>query len=246
MVNDYRETPFVSEEDGIRYLHFASAYLQGAMRIRKPTELVWQYTQEMMSCLLFHEPSETSRIGILGLGAGSLVRFCLRHTRAMIDVVEYNPAVTELCIESFMLPATDERLNYIHDDAKHYMKQEKNKYDILLVDLYDHQAKGPSCSSKLFYKSCYESLKPSGVMSVNLFANHSSFEKNLHRIHDSFKQQCFALPETPDGNCIVVAGKNMKFSKSRALAIEKEWHFPARKWLNELRDSHLSQAVTID
>ena len=42
----------ISEESGIRYLHFGSEWVQGAMRIRKPDALELDYTREMMAGLL--------------------------------------------------------------------------------------------------------------------------------------------------------------------------------------------------
>ena len=39
----------ISEEAGVRYLHFGSDWVQGAMRIRKPDALELAYTREMMA-----------------------------------------------------------------------------------------------------------------------------------------------------------------------------------------------------
>ena len=44
----------ISEESGVRYLHFGSEWVQGAMRIRKPDALELDYTREMMVPLLLH------------------------------------------------------------------------------------------------------------------------------------------------------------------------------------------------
>ena len=43
----------VSEERGVRYLHFGTEWVQGAMRLSRPHQLVLAYTQEMLSFLLF-------------------------------------------------------------------------------------------------------------------------------------------------------------------------------------------------
>jgi len=45
-----------SELDGIRYLHFGSPWVQGAMDIEHPDELVLSYIQDMMAWLLFADP----------------------------------------------------------------------------------------------------------------------------------------------------------------------------------------------
>ena len=48
----------ISEENGVRYLHFGSEWVQGAMRIRRPYALELAYTREMMAPLLFASPSD--------------------------------------------------------------------------------------------------------------------------------------------------------------------------------------------
>ena len=45
-----------SELDGIRYLHFGSPWVQGAMDIKRPDRLVLSYVEDMMAWLLFLEP----------------------------------------------------------------------------------------------------------------------------------------------------------------------------------------------
>ena len=46
---------FYSEEDGFRYLHFGSPWIQGAMKVRRPYELVLEYPRQMMAVGLFPE-----------------------------------------------------------------------------------------------------------------------------------------------------------------------------------------------
>ena len=57
----------LSEEDGIRYLHFGSVWIQGAMRVRAPYELELEYTRELFAGMLFHP--QPKNITLLGLGA---------------------------------------------------------------------------------------------------------------------------------------------------------------------------------
>ena len=45
----------LSEEAGVRSLHFGSQWIQGAMRIRKPDALEIKYTREMLACLLWKD-----------------------------------------------------------------------------------------------------------------------------------------------------------------------------------------------
>src|SRR3546814_18642541 len=99
------DQPTLSEADGIRYLHFGTEWIQGAMRIKAPAELVLEYTAQMMAWLLFLDPPTDEPIGLLGLGAGSLARFCLNPTRSPVAVVDWNPRVPAACPLFFPLPA---------------------------------------------------------------------------------------------------------------------------------------------
>ena len=110
------DQPTLSEVDGVRYLHFNTEWVQGAMRIKNPSELVLEYTGQMMAWLLFLEPPKEEAIGMLGLGAGSLARFCVKHTRSPLLAVEWNPRVTAACHMFFHLPGSN-RLQVEHMDA---------------------------------------------------------------------------------------------------------------------------------
>ena len=65
----------VSEEAGVRYLHFSADWVQGAMRIQRPNSLELAYTREMMAGLLLREPPWPKNALLIGLGAGSLVKY---------------------------------------------------------------------------------------------------------------------------------------------------------------------------
>ena len=77
---------FYSEEDGFRYLHFGSPWIQGAMKVRRPYELVLEYPRQMMAVGLFYP--HPKHILQLGLGAASLTKFCYRFSDAEVVVVE--------------------------------------------------------------------------------------------------------------------------------------------------------------
>jgi spermidine synthase len=66
----------LSEQDGVRFLHFGTEWVQGAMRIRKPDWPELEYAQQMMAWMLFIE--QPRAIAQLGLGAATLTKFCYR------------------------------------------------------------------------------------------------------------------------------------------------------------------------
>jgi hypothetical protein len=50
----------LSEQDGVRYLHFGTEWVQGAMRIRKPNWPELEYAQQMMAWMLWLEQPAAS------------------------------------------------------------------------------------------------------------------------------------------------------------------------------------------
>lgn len=235
------DEPNLSESDGIRYLHFGTEWIQGAMRIKAPAELVLEYTAQMMAWLLFLAPPKEESIGLLGLGAGSLTRFCLKHTRSPLAVVEWNRQVTAVCQMFFRLPASS-RLSVHHDDAAVWVAdpQHAGSCPVLMVDLYDASARGPVRDSVSFYRHCRRVLGEVGILSVNLFGQHESFERNIENLRVAFDDRLVLLPEIDAGNQIVLAfsGPPMDITPAQLLAraeeVESQYGLPARRWARAL------------
>ena len=113
----------ISEEAGVRYLHFGSDWVQGAMRIARPWSLELAYTREMMAGLLLRGGEHWPRNALLvGLGAGSLAKFIYRNLPdCRITVVEINPQVEFIARQYFKLPDDPARLSVVTGDGAEFM-----------------------------------------------------------------------------------------------------------------------------
>lgn len=246
------DEPTLSEFDGIRYLHFGTEWVQGAMRIARPAELVLEYTAQMMAWLLFLEPPKEASIGLFGLGAGSLARFCLKHTDSPIQVVEWNPQVSMVCSLYFRLPASA-RMAVAHDDAARWAADPVNygRCPVLMVDLYDAHARGPVRDSVEFYRDCRRVLGETGVLSVNLFGEHESFPRNIANLEAAFDGRLLMLPEIDAGNRIVLAFNGPPLSVTagqlldRAHDVESRYRLPARRWARALLGGQKDGVLTV-
>jgi spermidine synthase len=240
------DQPIVSEQAGVRYLHFDSPWIQGAMVLRHPDRLVLSYTQQMMAWLLFLEPEADRTVGQLGLGAACLTRFCYQHLPNPLVVVERNAAVVRVCEQYFRLPK-HERLQVWVQDAERWVcnRRHLQSLAVLMVDLYDTDALGPVCDSLAFYQGCADCLDTPGMLSVNLFGQHESFERNLKHLNQVFKGRVLLLPAVDEGNQIVLAFKGPTVSVSQAALmqradwLEQAWRLPAKRWVRSLGTSHL-------
>ena len=92
VVSGEYDRPFVIDDGSTRTLHFSLSLIQSTMSLKDPFALELDYTQAMMSFLLFL--ARPQQIFMLGLGGGSLAKFCWRHVgSARITVVEIDPDV---------------------------------------------------------------------------------------------------------------------------------------------------------
>ena len=230
----------LSELDGVRFLHFGTEWVQGAMRLRKPDSIELEYAQQMMLWMLFNKTPE--HIVQLGLGTGALTKFCYRHfEEARVTAIELNPSVIAICESMFKLPANDDRLQVVEMDAMDFVMDENNRdtIDALQVDLYDATAKGPVLDTPEFYEACAACLKDDGILTVNLFGDHPSYAKNLKALRFAFAE-VMCLPEVHDGNVVAIAFKQKQTLDfpalyERASEIKAETRLPTKSWVNGLK-----------
>ncbi|WP_202927820.1 spermine/spermidine synthase domain-containing protein [Undibacterium crateris] len=230
----------LSELDGVRFLHFGTEWVQGAMRIRKPDAIELEYAQQMMTWMLFNKAPV--HVVQLGLGTGALTKFCYRQfPELQVTAVELNPAVISICESMFKLPANDDRLQVLEMDALDFVNDSNNHacFDALQVDLYDATAKGPVLDTAEFYQACAACLKDDGILTVNLFGEHPSYKRNLKALRFAF--DCvMCLPEVHDGNVVAIAFKQkpeLDFTAlyERANEIKAQTKLPAKSWVNGLK-----------
>jgi spermidine synthase len=233
----------LSEQDGVRFLHFGSVWVQGAMRIRRPFELELDYVRNMMAWLLFMAPPQ--RVLQLGLGAAALTKWCWRFLPpTRVTAVEVGAGVIAACHQWFALPAPDERLRLVCADAGEFVARprERGQYGVVQVDVYDRDARGPVLDSLSFYRDCRRCLEPPGMLVVNLFGgDHRSFADNLARIIAVFDSQVLVLPPVAAGNLVVLAFAGPPLSVdshalfARAGYLQKQWRLPGPAWAKALR-----------
>ncbi len=230
-----------SEDGDIRYLHLASPWIQGSMLIKKPYDIELEYVQRTMAWLLFMPATEVKGAHAmqLGLGAGTITKFCYKKLKMTCTAIELNPGVLHACRGWFRLPPDDERLRVVLADAAEEIRSPewKGVVDALQVDLYDHEAAAPVLDSEDFYRDCRALLSPNACMTVNLFGRSSSFETSLQKICAAFGEDAvWAFKPTREGNTIVLAQRMpMRLKREELMAaaerIEAQWDLPATKWL---------------
>jgi spermidine synthase len=204
--------PFVQEHDGNRSLHFSATEIQSRMSLLAPDALDLEYTRMMMGFLMFNPQVE--RIAMIGLGGGSLAKFCHRHlTKTAIDVVEINPDVIALR-DAFHIPPESGRFSVIEADGGDYVARASMPADVLLVDGFDIGGTPPQLCTAQFYADCFRFLRDDGIMIVNLHLNHPLHSVYLDRIRESFGSSVFDVIDDDMTNSIVFAFKGDRFEQT--------------------------------
>jgi spermidine synthase len=230
----------ITEFEGVRSLHLGTSWVQGAMRLSRPDHIELEYVQMMMMWMLFIQ--QPRHIVQLGLGSAALTKFCYqRFPGARVTVAELNPNVIDICHAMFGLPDNDGRLDVREMNALDFVLDRANhaSVDVLQVDLYDEEARGPVLDTPEFYQGCFDCLRPDGIMTANVFGEFGNYDKNLQHMELAFDAVVW-LPEVHDANIVVLAFKkapqiDFAVLYERAGAIRKSTNLNAKAWVNGLK-----------
>jgi spermidine synthase len=205
--------PYVFEHRGARALHFSLHEIQSRMRVDDPDALDLEYTRTMMGFLLF--VPDPRRIGMVGLGGGSLAKFCHRHLpAARIEVAEINPHVLALR-DDFQVPPDGERLQVVLGDGARFVRQHGQAFDVLMVDGFDADGMPEGLASQRFYDDCHAALRPGGLLVVNLHLGDARYELLVDRLRRSFGDAVLAVHDSDGSNSIVFAARGLLFKHYR-------------------------------
>jgi spermidine synthase len=197
--------PYVHRTPTSQALQFSISELQSRMDLRRPDALDLEYTRLMMGFLLF-SPAP-ARLAMIGLGGGSIAKFCHRQMPAThVHVVEINPHVIALR-DDFQVPPDGPRFAVELGDGADFVCGAPARFDVLLVDGFDYDGLPDGLCSQPFYDHCGETLAPGGLLVANLHRGHPQYAEQLERIRRSFAGAALAVSDNDGSNSIVFASK---------------------------------------
>jgi spermidine synthase len=187
----------------------------------------------MMSFALF--VPRPRHILMVGLGGGSLAKFCYRHfPHSRISVVELRQDVIALR-EQFHVPPDDERFQVIHADAASFIARLHASADVLLVDGFDQHGLPPSLGSARFYADCRRALRGGGVMVANIFNYDPARETMLERLRQAFGGRLCWFDGVAGNNHIFFALKDSGSRRAtRLFLLVGQGRGLGARWLNWL------------
>jgi len=231
--------PFIIEDGQTRRLHFSLSAIQSSMRINDPFVLDIAYTRKMMAFLLF--VSDPRHVLMVGLGGGSLAKFCHRHLpHTRLTVVEVNPDVIALRGE-FSIPA-DERLVIIRADAADYLPATEGDTDVLLLDGFDAAGIAPTFLKRDFYQAARRRLRPAGILVANFAGPLKCWYRHFELLNEVFEGRVHVGPVSADDNHIAFAFADVGYPldwerlKERASVLACQFPLDFPSLVNRLRD----------
>lgn len=239
--NEYPR-PFVVDDGGVRRLHFSLDYVQSEMSLQDPDALNFDYTRRMMAFLLF--VPRPRHVVVVGLGGGSLTRFCYRQLpQARVTTVEIDADVIAFR-RWFELPLDDTRMRIVHADAAAYFAVEEDPADVVLIDGCDRHGVAPAFCDERFYQNLYDRLQPRGMIVMNLIGAAQGVRTHLRLIAGIFGGRVIVQRIRPGGNRLVFAFKHPSFvlrwpsleREAQRLARLHRLDFP--RFVSKLRSSH--------
>ena len=143
---------------------------QSAIDQNKPQQLLMENLKYLMGILLFMPPPKN--ILILGVGAGSLIQFFrFHHPESHITAVDYDNELLEIAHQHMLLPKTDDRLSYVIQDARLYIENCQQQFDLIVVDIFNGSQSPDWTRDKAFTKQLKSCLSIQGAVAYNMLIN---------------------------------------------------------------------------
>ncbi|MBI3094472.1 MAG: fused MFS/spermidine synthase [Rhodocyclales bacterium] len=175
------------------------------MRIARPFALELDYTREMMVPLLLHGADWPRKVLQIGLGAASVTKFLYRHRpQAKLTVIEIEPRVEAAARQFFKLPEDGQRIDIRFGDGADFVIESRQRYDLILVDGFDADARTGRLDTLPFYLDCRSRLADDGLLCVNLLSRRKDFGKSVKRLEEAFAGRAIAFPSCDSGNAIAL------------------------------------------
>ncbi len=140
--------------------------LDGVVQTTERDEFIYH---EMLTHIPIFTHGTVKNVLIIGGGDGGMLREVLRHkTIPSVSMVEIDQAVVEMCRQ--YLPNhsqgafDDTRLNLVIADGAEFVKNSKDKFDVIIVDSTDPIGPGEVLFAQDFYRDCKRLMTENSII----------------------------------------------------------------------------------
>ncbi|GAB7128520.1 polyamine aminopropyltransferase [Silvimonas sp. JCM 19000] len=230
----------VSDNFGIRKLHFGGDDTQSAMKVADPLELVLAYTRCAFGFLLLAEAPRDALL--IGLGGGSIAKWIHAHMpQTRLTVVELHAQVVAVAHSMFFLPPDDERLDVQVGDGSAWVYQMADaSSDLIIMDAYSAGGIAEPLATVDFFSACRDKLRADGVLAVNLWGSDKRFGQYRDRLAQAFDSRVLLLPARQKGNIMAFCFKRGFNNPSwaalseRAIKLEAQYGLEFSEFVSDL------------
>ena len=213
--------PFLIEDREYRAMCFSlDGCTQTEMRLDDHEALVSEYTRKMMGFLVFQ--ARPRRVLMIGLGGGSLVKYCHRHlATTQVTAVEIDSDVIALR-SHFLVPPDGPRLRVINEEGARYvaqMAERGDRTDVMLVDAYDQFGIAKAVVERAFVEDAKLILGAHGIFVMNLVAEADDCNRHVETIRQVFGGPVIVIAMKCDSNLVVFAGNALLDPRRIPLAL---------------------------
>ncbi len=187
-----KETPY-SHLDVVDSEFSRTLYLNGLrhskMSFDDPTKLVLMYTKYFHFGKILNPDFE--KVLFVGGGGFSGPRnFLDTYPNVQVDVVEIDPDVIDVAKQYFEIK-DDPRLEIFNQDARKFLAQSDNKYDVIILDAFGNDYIPFHLLTKEYFELVEQKLKPDGVVILNMIGSLVGDTSNLVRAAYKTMNQSF-------------------------------------------------------
>jgi len=192
----YADPPYVT----LTFGHNGRLYTESIYNTKDDRDLPVVYTRYMTAGLIYAK--DVKSILEIGAGGGRTAWYLHRHMPEVpITTVELDPVVAELAQKHFGIK-NEENFEIATRDGRLFLRENKKKYDVILIDAY----RGPFVPFHLLTKEFYQAveghLAPGGVVVQNIEPSTMLFDSATKTIQSVFDNVEFFLAR---GNVVTVA-----------------------------------------
>ncbi|NOX37333.1 MAG: polyamine aminopropyltransferase [Calditrichaeota bacterium] len=123
---------------------------------------------EMIAHVPLYTHPRPEKVLIIGGGDGGTVRECVRHQVVQqVDLVEIDEMVSQACLQyvpSLASKLLSEKVNCYFQDGVEYVRNTREKYDVIIIDSTDPVSVGEGLFTREFYRNCYQILNEDGLL----------------------------------------------------------------------------------
>jgi spermidine synthase len=207
--------------------------LDGMVMTTEQDEFIYH---EMITHIPLLNHSNPEEVLVIGGGDGGTVREVLKHKSVKkVVLCEIDGMVIEACkkyLPSIAGKLDDPRVDIQVCDGITYIAEQKNRFDVIIIDSTDPLGPGEGLFTEEFYTNVKEALKPNGIMTAQSESpiadkrEISLIYSLLRKVFPSVKAYVAPIPTYPGGfwswsYCSCDTGSNKNINEEAAIKIEK-------------------------